>query len=100
MPQNPLIPRAGGNANHLNITATTVIKATPGTVYRVIVNTAPTGAGGVYDVATTGGAAAANLICEIPTGLTAPVIYDLTFPCTTGIVVNPGTGGVVSVSYS
>lgn len=98
MPQNSLVPRPGGTSNKLNVTAPTVIKATPGTVYRISVITAPSAAGGVHDIDTTAGAAAGNLIAPIGTG--ASGIIDLTFPCATGIVVDPGTAGVVSVSYA
>lgn len=97
MPQNPLGPRLGGNSAHLNVTAPTVIKASPGTVFHVNVITAPSAAGGVYDIDTTGAAATANQIAVVPTAVGT---LDLTFPCFTGIVVDPGTAGVVSVSYS
>lgn len=95
MPQNPLVPRYGGASNALNLTATTVVKAAPGTVFRVIVNTAPSAAGGVYDANAASGNTAENLIASLSTA----GVVDLTFPCKTGILVAPGTGGVVSVSY-
>lgn len=97
MPQYPIVPRPGGNDNKLNITAATVVKATPGTVYDVVVNTAGSTAGTVSDVATTGGVAAANLIYNIPNTVG---VYRLEFPCLVGIVVTPGTGQVLSVSFS
>lgn len=97
MPQNPITPRQGGSASKLNITAATVVKATPGTVYRVSVNTAGSAAGGVYDAAATSGNSAANLIAGIPN--TAGVI-TLEFPCSNGILVVPGTGQVLSVSFA
>ena len=96
MPQNPIGPRPGGSASALNLTAATVVKASPGTVYRVVVNTAGSTAGGIYDAATTSGNTAANLIASIE----AAGVYDLTFPCTTGILFEPGTAMVASVSYA
>jgi hypothetical protein len=102
MPQNPLGPRPGGSASHLNITAPTVVKATAGTVYRVVVLTVATaGTFGVYDTATAGGAAAATAIFqETANWPAAGTVLYLEFPCNAGIVVNPGTGGVVAVSFS
>lgn len=96
MPQNPLVPRYGGNASALNITAATVVKASPGTVFTITVNTAGA-AGAVHDCLTTGAAAAANLVFEIPAVVG---IYTLTFPCFVGIVVSPGAAQVVSIAYS
>ena len=99
MAQYPIVARAGGTASVLNIIAKTVIKATPGTVWSVVMNTANSVAGGVYDVATTGGTAAANLIKAIPTATTGEIMNG-PFPSAVGIVVDPGTGGVASVSFN
>lgn len=101
MAQYPIVPRPGGNASALNVSTKTVVKATPGTVYRVVVNTAATGGVlAVYDAATTT-TAAADTIYSVGASWPAPgtVIY-LEFPCAVGIVVDPGTGGNVSISYA
>lgn len=94
-------PQPGGNATTLNITAAAVIKATPGTIYRIAVIAA--GSAGVLtlnDVATTGAAAAGNAIVSIPFGSLVGVI-TLDWPCATGIVVSAvTTGGVFSISFS
>lgn len=97
MPQNPITPRAGGNASKLNISAATVVKATPGTLVRISVNTAGSAAGSAYDASTTGGNTAANLIADIPN--TAGVLA-LEWPCSNGILIVPGTGQVLSVAFS
>lgn len=97
MAQYPIFPREGGSQSVLNITAATVVKAAPGTLWRITVTTAGTTAGTASDVLTTGGVAAANLIAEIPN--TVGVI-ELVWPCKTGIVITPGTGQVVSVSFA
>lgn len=94
--QNPLGPRPGGGLTALNLSAATVVKASPGTVYRVIVNTAGSTAGGIYDASTTAGNTAANLVATIE----AAGVYDLTFSCANGILFEPGSGMVASVSYS
>ncbi|MHB8914739.1 MAG: hypothetical protein ACYC4K_02880 [Thiobacillus sp.] len=97
MAQYPIFPRQGGNNNVLNITAATVVKASPGTIWNVNVTTAGTTVGGVYDYAAASGQGAANLAAAIPNAVGA---VDLIFPCKTGILIVPGTGQVVSVSFS
>lgn len=97
MAQYPLVPRPGGSNSVLNITAATVVKATPGTLFTISVNTAGSTVGTASDVATTGAVAAANLIAEIPNTVG---IYSLTWPCKVGIVITPGTGQVLSVAFA
>lgn len=90
-----------GSLNKLNVTTATVIKATAGRVCKVtVVAVATAGTFGVYDIATTGAAATANAIVQYTTGYPAVgTVIPLDFPCLAGIVVNPGTGGQVSVSF-
>lgn len=94
------VPGPGGARSTLNVSATTVIKAAPGTLYKVVIVTPPTAAGGIYDSASTTGLGASNLIDTIGTGLAASYVFDLTWPCMNGITINPGTGGVMSVSWT
>ncbi len=91
-------PGPGGALSALEISTTTVVKAAPGVLFRVSVTTAGSAAGAVYDAATTGGNIAANLIGTIANTVTAQPLEFL-WPCQTGILVVPPTGGVVSVSY-
>lgn len=93
-------PKSGGSNSVLNVTTTTVIKAAPGTLAKVVIVTAPSAAGGIYDSATTTGLGASNLIDSIGTGLAASYVFDLDWPCKVGITINPGTGGVMSVSFT
>lgn len=79
-----------------NITAATVVKAAPGYLVRIAVIVAGSAAGTANDVLTTGAVAAANQIAAIPN--TVGVI-QIAWPCATGIVVVPGTGMTVAVSY-
>jgi len=97
MAQYPIVPRPGGSRSVLNITAATVVKATPGTLYRVSVTTAGSAAGSAYDAATTGGNVAANLIADIPNTVGA---VELVWPCANGILIVPGTAQVLSVSFN
>lgn len=80
----------------LNVTALTLVHAGLGRVSKVVVLTAGSTAGKISDVATTGGVAAANLIFNIPNTVG---IYELDFPIALGLVVTPGTGQVLSISY-
>lgn len=97
-----LVVASGGSKNRLNLTAGTyVIKATAGTVSRMIFNTASTSTTSIYDVATAGGVAVANLVITVPvaTGV-AGYVQALEFPCVNGIVIVVGTAGVVSLAYN
>lgn len=99
--QTSVLTSNGGQSTKLNIIAATLVKGTAGRIVRVVVNTVPTSSAvSVNDAATTGAAAAGNLIVSVASAqLTAGQVIDLEFPCANGIVVNPGTSGVVSVSY-
>ena len=92
-------PLPGGNKSALNVSTATVIKASPGVLVKVVVVTAPSAAGGIYDSAATTGLGASNLIDSIGQGLAVSYVFDLNWPCQNGITINPGTGGVMSISY-
>lgn len=95
----------GGNSSKLNITAAVVVKATPGRLRKIVVVAPGSGSGAltVNDCATTGAAAAANAILSVPFGsMTAGQVFNLDWPCSTGIVVSavPAAGApIFSVSY-
>lgn len=94
--QGALLTNSGGTKTVLNITAATVIKATPGRIARVSVIVAGSTNGSIYDHATTSGVAAANQVGVIPEAIGS---YDISLPCLVGIVVTPGTGQTIAVSY-
>lgn len=87
----------GGARSALDITAATVVKASAGVLYRVSVTTAGSAAGSVYDYASTSGQGASDLVASIPN---AVGVTELLWPCNTGILIVPGTGQIVSVSYT
>jgi hypothetical protein len=104
MPQGPIAvaqtPYTGGTLNKLYInttTAPTVIKASKGYIARLSVLVAGSATGALYDCATTAAAVTANEVAVIPETVG---VTSLEFPCLTGITVLPGTGQVISVSYS
>lgn len=94
--QGTLLQSGGGLTSVKNITAATVIKAGAGRICRVSVIVAGSAAGTVNDVLTTGAAAVANQVATIPN---AVANLDIQFPCATGIVVVPGTGQTLAVSF-
>jgi hypothetical protein len=95
--QYPIVPPYGGSLSALNVTASTVIKAKPGTLFRVNVTTAGSAPGNVYDTTTVAGAAASNLIAQIPNTVGT---YEFEWPCKSGIVYVLGTAQVVSIAYA
>jgi hypothetical protein len=96
-------PQIGGNGAALNITAAVVLKATPGTLFRVTVSTiGSAGALTLNDNTALTGNVAANQIVSIPFGsLTAGQVITLEWPCAAGIVVSAvTTGGVFAATFS
>jgi hypothetical protein len=94
---------SGGISSALNLTAGAhVVKATPGRICKITVNTTGTaGTFSVSDCATTAAVAAANLVAAFTNTTAAggaPLVLD--WPCSVGIVVTVPTTGVVSVSFS
>jgi hypothetical protein len=79
-----------------NITAPTVVKTTSGRICRVSVIVAGTAVGSVNDVATTAGVAVTNQLAVIPDVVGS---YDIDMPCAVGLVVTPGTGQTLAISY-
>lgn len=87
----------GGNRAYLDVTAATVIKASPGICVSVSVVVAGSAAGTVNDVATTGGVAVTNQFGTIPATVGT---YTFNWPCGTGIVLVPGTSQTLAISYT
>lgn len=92
---NPTTPLAG-RLSTLNITAATVVKATPGRVFKVSVIVAGSTAGTINDCATVAAAAATNQIGTAPNTVGTT---DFNWPMGTGIVVVPGTGQTLALTW-
>ena len=86
-----------GSSSTLNVTAATVIKASAGRVCRIAVVVAGSATGAIYDHATTSGVGAGHQIFTIND---VAGNYQVDWPCSNGIVVVPGTGMTVAVTYS
>src|ERR1700681_4742851 len=88
-----------GNASlksELNISAPTVLKTGPGTVISFVVQVAGSAPGSINDVATDA-PTAANQIAVIPSQVADAVPPN--WPCAHGILVVPGAGQTVAVSW-
>jgi hypothetical protein len=81
----------------LNITAATAVKAAAGLVGTVCVVVKGTGNGTLNDCATTGAAAASNAFFALDDTATSATV--LNFPTSTGIVVVPGAGQTIAISW-
>lgn len=103
-PGGAVLVTTGGKTPTYDITAASVIKATPGrlcTFIPVAVGST-SGAWTFNDCATTGAAAASNEIASIAyTALTAGIPIQFNWPCLTGIVLSavPGGSPVASISF-
>ncbi|HET8704741.1 MAG TPA: hypothetical protein VFM46_00455, partial [Pseudomonadales bacterium] len=89
---------AQGGTTVLNVTASAVIKATAGYVARIAVVSAPSTSVTVYDAATLAAASTVNRVVVIA-GTAGQVNQEVEFATSSGIVVDPGTNGVVTVKY-
>lgn len=81
----------------LNITVPTVVKASAGTVGTVVVVVKGSANGTLNDCATTGAAAASNAFFALDDTATSATV--LNFPTSTGIVVTPGAGQTIAISW-
>ena len=95
------VTTAGGTKSALNLTAGAhLIQLGVGRVMRICVNTAGTaGTFAINDAATTGAAAAANLVWAGSATTAAGTVIDLEFPVSAGLVFTVPTTGVMSISY-
>lgn len=88
---------AEGTSTVTNITAATVIKPTGGRIAKVSVLVAGSAVGAVHNCATTGAAAAGNQVAVVADTVG---VYSIGMPCPAGIVVVPGTGQTLAVSFA
>ena len=102
MPQNPIAVSNVLNPKAkpvLNITVATVVKATPGNLLSLTVVVAGSATGTINDCATTGAATAANTVAVLPDSVGPVPLPAVGLACATGIVVTPGTGQTIAVTY-
>ena len=87
-----------GQANSPAITSATVVKASAGRICSVSIITSGSATGMIYDSATTGTTSPLWVIPEAAASDGEPYVVNL--PTSFGLLVVPGTGQKVTVSYS
>jgi hypothetical protein len=92
-----------GKTRTLNITEAKVVAVVPADfaaahcrIVRVQVLVAGSAPGAVYDAETTGGNSVANQVGAVPSAIGS---YLIDMPCQFGILVVPGVGQTLAVSY-
>ena len=83
--------------SQLNITSATLVKPTSGMLVGFAVTVFGSGAGTINDAASTGAAAASNAMVATPTTASSTTYFPMQFK--NGLVVVPGTGQTITVSY-
>jgi hypothetical protein len=86
-----------GNKVVAGLTSQTLVSSNPGRLCVVSVIVAGTTTGKVWDASSTVAAVNAHLLATIPL---AVGVYIFNMPVANGIVITPGTGMTVAVSYS
>jgi len=84
-----------GTNNSLDISVSTIVKTSSGWLARIIVTTAGSTTGAVYDSNSTSSLTGTIFIIPNTVGITV-----LQFPFSKGLTIVPGTGMVLSVSYT
>lgn len=85
-----------GVASAKEITTTTLVQSGSGQIIRVAVIATSSTAGFIYDSNSTT-VLTGKKVYTIPTTVG---VYEVFMPCSSGIVVDPGAGQTISVSYS
>jgi hypothetical protein len=87
--------QVSGTKSFKEISAATVVQVGQGRLVRVIVTTAGSAAGSIYDASVSSATSSKIFVISNTLGVT-----EVSVPVDNGIVVAPGTGQVVTVSYS
>jgi hypothetical protein len=86
-----------GTKSAVSLSANTAVSSGAGRLVNVIVTVAGTGAGSIFDAASIALAGTTNKIYVIPNTIG---VYTVNIPIFNGIIVEPGTGQTVTVTYS
>ena len=84
-----------GNQVRNGISTTTVVSTGQGRLARIVVTTAGSAAGGAYDASVASITTSPIIVIPNTVG-----VIEVNIPTNNGIVIAPGTGQVVTVSYS
>jgi hypothetical protein len=91
------ILRGQGSSTSATVTGATLVIAGRGYLVNYSVVVAGSAAGGIYNASSTGATAAANQLCATSTTVG---IYPVGQVFTNGLVIEPGTGQSINVTYS
>jgi hypothetical protein len=86
-----------GLKNATGITTATLVSAVPGRVARISVTIAGTGSATIYDASSIATATGGRIMAVVTNTVG---VYVINMPVTYGIVVVPGSGMTVAISYS
>lgn len=86
-----------GDKTYLGAKDASLIAQGAGRLVNMVVSVAGSGAGTIHDAATVAAADASNVISVIPM---AVGIGAINVPFTNGLVIKPGTGQTVTITYS
>lgn len=86
-----------GSKSKINITTDTVVQAGKGRIAKVIVVVGGTTLGSIHDAKTVAAAGTNNRLLPVPNTVGQ---FSVDFPVNDGIVIKPGTGQTVAISYS
>lgn len=94
---NQALRRAQGSNTSSTVTAQTLVISGKGFLVNFSVVVAGTTAGTINNAATTALASAANALCSTPTTIG---VYPCGIVFTNGLVITPGTGQSINITYS
>ena len=91
-------PQVGSISSMPNIINPTLLKASPGTLFAIVVVAGGTGAGAFYDCNSIAAASSLTQVSPIPTSGGPLFLFE--WPCQYGIVVIPGAGQVLAAKWA
>jgi len=91
-------PQVGAIFSMPNIVTPTLLKASPGTLFAIVVVAAGSQAGAFYDCNSIAAASSLTQVSPIPT--TGGPLFLFEWPCQYGIVVIPGAGQVLAAKWA
>lgn len=94
---NNIFLQSIGTVTSVSVSATTLVFTGSGRIVNMSVITAGSAAGLVHNASSVGGITTANALCVIPTTVGVHVCNQV---FTNGLVIDPGAGQVVNVTYS
>ena len=86
-----------GTQAALNATTPVLVTTGSGRLVNVYVNTAGSSAGTIHDASSVATASAANVLFSVPNTVGVTVV---SIPYSAGLVIQPGTGQVINITYS